>query len=246
MDLNKNNIKGLAGTILFHLILLVCFLFLGLRTPLPLPEEEGVEVNLGYSDQGMGDAQPEEPAENASPIDQTEPVNEQITTQNTEESVNLNQNKPQPNTNPEQEEIEEQPKINPNALYQKNNAQKDNEGLTGNPGDQGNPGGDPDAANYYGMPGSGGIAYSLTGRSVKSLPKPNYASSSEGTVVVEIWVNKYGQVTRVRAGSRGTTTSDQVLWKLAEDAAKKASFDISNDAPEEQKGSITYHFRKLN
>jgi len=54
MHLDKNNRKALIGTILFHGLLILALMFLALRTPLPLPGEQGVEVNLGYADQGAG------------------------------------------------------------------------------------------------------------------------------------------------------------------------------------------------
>ncbi len=92
-------------------------------------------------------------------------------------------------------------------------------------------------------PGKGpGISYSLSGRSNKSLPHPNYNSNSNGTVVVKIWVNKNGQVTRVQEGVSGTTTTDQNLWAQARIAALKATFSSDANAPEEQTGTITYRF----
>ena len=96
-------------------------------------------------------------------------------------------------------------------------------------------------------PGKGpGISYSLNGRSSKSLPKPTYDSKDQGTVVVKIWVNVNGEVTRVEAGQRGTTTSDRTLWKQAETAAMRARFSPDANAPEDQTGTITYKFIRLN
>ena len=60
--------NGLIGTIIFHVILLFLLLFLALRTPLPLPGEEGVEVNLGYDDTGYGQVQNDNPPPKATPI----------------------------------------------------------------------------------------------------------------------------------------------------------------------------------
>ncbi|MFH1001193.1 MAG: energy transducer TonB [Bacteroidota bacterium] len=55
----KDKSKAWFGTLLFHALLLFALFFLALKTPLPIPEEEGVEVDLGYSDFGQGDIQPE-------------------------------------------------------------------------------------------------------------------------------------------------------------------------------------------
>lgn len=94
--------------------------------------------------------------------------------------------------------------------------------------------------------GSGGGIdnYTLEGRNPKSLLKPSYNSEDQGKVVVTIWVNKEGKVIKALAGGKGTSTSDQKLWKMAEDAAKRSTFNAKSDAAEEQKGTITYKFVK--
>ncbi|MFV0594047.1 MAG: cell envelope integrity protein TolA [Draconibacterium sp.] len=50
--------KGLIGTIIFHVIVLLLLIFLGFFTPLPLPGEEGILVNFGNSENGLGDREP--------------------------------------------------------------------------------------------------------------------------------------------------------------------------------------------
>jgi len=249
---DKNRLYGILGTISFHLILLLVFIFFGFRTPLPLPEEQGVEVNLGNSEQGMGDIQPQQLTENVSSPTPTHTSenNEKVATQNTEEAININK-KNNVKTTTENKTVEEKTenKINPLSLFQSNKKGNNggNEGNTGNPGDQGNQYGNPNAGNHNGNPGSGGgPSFSLKGRSAKSLPIPEYTSNEQGTVVVKIWVNVNGEVTRVQAGERGTTTSDRGLWKLAENAALRSRFSPDADAPEDQTGSITYKFIRLN
>ena len=64
--------------------------------------------------------------------------------------------------------------------------------------------------------------------------------------MVNIWVDKNGKVVKTEAGGRGTTTTDQVLWKTATAAAKLATFSTNAKAPEEQKGTITYNFVNQN
>ncbi|MFV0267629.1 MAG: cell envelope integrity protein TolA [Draconibacterium sp.] len=50
--------KGIIGTIVFHVIVLMLLIFLGFFTPLPLPGEEGILVNFGNSANGLGDREP--------------------------------------------------------------------------------------------------------------------------------------------------------------------------------------------
>ena len=61
---NEKKDKGIAiaGTIVVHALVLLVLFLMAFRTPLPLPGEEGVEVDLGMMDQGMGNIQPEKPA----------------------------------------------------------------------------------------------------------------------------------------------------------------------------------------
>ena len=251
---NKNKLYGTLATILFHAVLLLIFIFFGFTTPLPLPEEQGVEVNLGNSNEGMGEIQPEELTENTASQSESELTDnfEKIATENNEESINVNKNKKIENkVNPDNKnnEQKQENKINPLALFQGNKKGNNggNEGNTGNPGDQGNQFGNPNATNHNGNPGSGGgPSFSLKGRSAKSLPIPEYTSKEQGTVVVKIWVNRNGEVIQVEAGQRGTTANDKSLWKLAENAALRSRFSPDSDAPEDQTGTITYKFIRLN
>lgn len=110
MKIDKDKQRGIIGTILFHLILIISLLFLALRTPLPLPGEEGVEVNLGYDASGSGIVQSKTPppqqqtapapkpkVEQKQPAPAPEPkqVQKDIT-QNTEEAPALKEKKKEP------------------------------------------------------------------------------------------------------------------------------------------------------
>ena len=83
----------------------------------------------------------------------------------------------------------------------------------------------------------------VAGRSVNgTLPRPSYPVQNSGTVVVEIWVDNYGNVQKAVAGVDGTTVSDKNLWQAARKAALGAHFNMSAEAPALQKGTITYIF----
>ncbi len=147
---NKGDkIKGIIGTIIYHLLVLLALLFFGLTTPLPLPGEEGVEVNLGNSDMGSGIVQQvipeavpatptkqeevvEEKQEKAvelppeKPVVKTEEIKEEIIKQEVEEAPAI----AKPVEKKKEEIIKEkpvekiiekepEPVVNPNALYKK-------------------------------------------------------------------------------------------------------------------------------
>lgn len=176
---NRHKIKAIAGTILFHIGLLILLLFLALRTPLPLPGEEGVYVNLGFDETGMGIDQQETPApaeiEKPRTIPEPETEKEEYLAQNTEEAPAIEKKKPEvkkkepekvkpePKPEPVKEVIKEpepepEPKPNPKAMYKgsgNTSTKGGQEGQTGQPGDQGVANGTANATTYTGTPGAG-------------------------------------------------------------------------------------------
>jgi outer membrane biosynthesis protein TonB len=258
--MDKDRQKGIAGTILFHLMLLLALFFMALRTPLPLPGEEGVEVNLGYSDRGMGNVQPDQPAPASQPVPMPEPiateeVKEKIVTQDTEEAPSLPEpvkEKPkevvkQPVKQPEPvEEKPKEPQVNQRALFKGSNTatgEGGSEGVTGDPGDQGRPDGLKDVQRYDGRGGQGdGPSFSLGGRGSKYLDRPAGEFRDQGNVVVDIWVDRNGIVKRAQVQAKGTTITDANVRNMAVRAALNSTFSEDSSATELQKGTITYTF----
>jgi len=161
-----------------------------------------------------------------------------------EEKIDQQQNADNEEEQPEQ--VEPEREVNKRALFPGRNEDSNNsesEGITEGEGNQGSSSGDPDSDNYKeGNSGSGGISYSLTGRYPESLPKPNYPVNEQGKVVVEVTVDRYGNVTSATPGVKGSTTSNKLLLQAAKEAALKAKFDKKAEAPSFQKGTIVYHF----
>lgn len=91
--------------------------------------------------------------------------------------------------------------------------------------------------------GSGNGNYKLAGRKSVSMPAPQYQCNEEGTVVVEISVDKNGKVIEAKPGVRGTTNTAKCLVDIAKQAAMQAKFDASTTAPDRQVGTITYNFK---
>ena len=84
----------------------------------------------------------------------------------------------------------------------------------------------------------------VKGRNVLgALPKPNGNGQDEGTVVVAIKVDQYGNVTEAKPGAQGTTVTNSALCNAARAAAMKTHFNQSADAPVLQEGTITYIFK---
>lgn len=126
------------------------------------------------------------------------------------------------------------------------------EGVAGGAGDQGDPDGDRNSTSRTGGGGggSGGDGnYQLGGRLALQKPKPDYPCTDEGRVVVKIYVDRSGRVTRAVPGERtpggtATTTTSSCLFQQAKRAAEKTTWQASNDAPDQQIGYIIYNFYK--
>jgi TonB family protein len=121
-----------------------------------------------------------------------------------------------------------------------NNSQSEGTG-TGT-GNQGNPFGEVDGAHRDGAGRGNNPSFSLSGRSILGkIPLPNYNNNEQGIIVVDIEVDKNGNVISARAGARGTTIGDISMRKEAEAAARRAKFNGISDNMN-QTGTITYRY----
>lgn len=267
----KKHKKGIIGTVIFHAIIVTIFILFGYSTPLPLPGEEGILINFGDDDQGIGQVEPkvsesvqqESVQESQESVEEStpSPTDEGSVTQDFEEAPAVKEQgkkeeteEVKKDTEPEtkeektEEKKEEEQKVNEQALFpgrERESEESKSEGETEGQGNQGSQTGSPESDNYSDLNSSGneGINYSLDGRNPESLPKPEYNYQIEGKVVVEITVDKYGNVTDANPGVKGSTTLEESLLNAARKAALKAKFDRKPDAPAYQKGTITYYFR---
>lgn len=253
--------------------------------PKPPEIEEGILVNFGTDETGMGMIEPSPPPsqEEVSPPPSDASArfqeDEPILTQNNEEAPEIKKVDPEAEKKRlekleadrklrEQLEIERKKREEEEAERKRIEAEKKrqadimnrtrdalansknagttskSEGETGGSGNQGVPTGAVDSQNRGEGTGLGnqGISYDLAGRGFQSLPAPKYDYQGEGKVVVEVSVDRSGKVTQAIPGTKGSTTLDEYLLRVAKEAALKARFDQKSDAPFIQKGTITYNF----
>ena len=232
---------GLIVSIVAHGLLILCLLLMGLRYPDPPPPELGVEMDMGeFSDVGTDSEHAAEGGEDLSSESSYANDDNNELTQQSEDvplvskktpSPTKNKKKPKDNVKPQSEET----KIDQNALFTKGRVKKGSGGSTGV--------GEGSGKGSGGEGGGSGISFSLEGRGSTSLPKPTATSTENGTIVVTIMVDQEGNVVFAKAVWRGTTLWDTNLWRRCEQAAKKSKFTANPDAPELQKGTITYIFR---
>lgn len=250
----KNKRTGIIGTVLFHSLLLIAFLFLGLTYQDPPPPDEGISINFGFTDEGIGEIEPEGEEEiikitQEEVIEQQIETTEKIITQNTVETPAVEKTEEKKEEvikkEPKEEVVEEEkPKVNIKALYpgKKENTET-SEGNNNEKGNQGMLDGNPDAITHEGGGiGEDGTAYQLGGRNVEFKPKPVYEIQVEGKVVVIITVNRSGNVINAIPGAKGSTTLNKKLLQRAKAAALKTKFNPKQSAPNNQQGKIIYHF----
>lgn len=149
--------------------------------------------------------------------------------------------------------------VNQQAIYKRKANDSKSQGTGAGKGDQGDPMGDPNSK-YSGKNGSGsggpgqgdggpgsggsgkGISFTLAGRHMIRSPQISDRSQETGKVVVDITVDKDGNVISAVPGGRGSTTTSTYLFRLAKESAVRAKFNVSTDEADIQKGTITFVF----
>ena len=90
--------------------------------------------------------------------------------------------------------------------------------------------------------GAYAVRYKVADRIISKPPRIDNLTQEKGTVVVEITVNKYGNVTKAVPGAPGSTTNSEYLKTKAKQAAESALFDKVPTAPLEQHGYMVIAF----
>lgn len=256
--------KSFRITVVIHVVIVLLLFLFGMKYLDP-PIEQGIAVNFGTTDFGSGDVQPLEqvqtsPSQTQQQTETTpEPIVEEdvVTQDEVDAPVIQKEEKPKPVKTPIETKPEEVPKVDPkpdqsttdalssilNAPKQEGIAQS-GEGDDNKAGDKGSPDGDPNASSYYGigkgLDGDGN--YLLGGR--RAIVKKIIVQdcNQEGIVVVDIDVDRNGNVTKAIPGVRGTTNNSKCLLDPARQAAMETRFNSDSNAPARQMGRIIYRF----
>ena len=269
-EFNNEQIHGLVGTIIVHIILLLILLFVVIDKPLPV-EEEGVPVVMGNIERAKGDAYnytevkvAPQPAPKSVTVKPTPSPADPLITQTDEETVTLN------SAEEKKKDAPKKPEKTPEQLEQERKAQEaerkrqeaermareanakiagafgkgttmTDKGVSSEgSGNEGSVAGNETTGAKTGVGGHG--SFDLSGRQlVGSLPVPAYNTQEEGRVVVTITVAPNGRVVNADINKRTNTTS-AALRQAALKAARQAVFD-SVSTVNNQMGTITYYFQ---
>jgi periplasmic protein TonB len=260
--------KSFAITTVLHVLLILLLLFFGF-TYLDPPPESGIAINFGTSNVGSGIEQPTEPVKAApqesrpevTPVENS--IKDEVVTQEVEEAPVIEKKKEDPIIQKvEKKPVKkvEEPVKKPDPKPDKSTSDALSSILNGPvsegkanggegddqlAGDKGSPDGDPDAKAYYGtgMGLDGDGNYRLGGRRALNKQKFVQDCNESGVVVVQIEVNRSGQVVRATPGVKGTTNNAACLTDPAKRAALATTFNSDSNAPATQVGTIIYNFK---
>ena len=244
-------VTGILATVVLHGIALVVCLTSGF-TYLDPPPPERTSLVISFEDeQEMEKPLPakvgREPQ--ADEVDPEKPV--ELVQKAESPHVNDRPNKT-PQTKPDPHgDVEvptppvEEPKLDPRASFPGMSKTDDNATTphSASEASEGFKAGQPDGNTREGKTEGNANAHVKGRNVVGSMPKPSYATQTEGVVVVQVKVDQYGNVTEAVPGAEGTTATDRNLWNAARIAAMKTTFNMDANAPAVQAGTITYIFK---
>jgi len=242
----KNNLNGILGTVIFHLVLLI--MFLSFRLHDTMNRQELIEVKLQAEDatdllKKLDEAE-QAKAELQKKIDQQAEglIRRNIgvnVAEKTEEEINTEKfiqqfadekhltafEKLENQDNPQQAQ-ENKPEPSENTLAEEKKPVTPSRPIG--------------SGQVYKGPTN--IYFALEGRMVKYLPVPVYKCEGSGKVVVEIYVNPAGEVVSTSILKDQSSSDDDCLYSTATAYASQTLFSQVPSAPARQRGTLTYDF----
>ena len=86
------------------------------------------------------------------------------------------------------------------------------------------------------------IHYKMKDRKIVKTPRIELGTQDKGIVVVNVTIDKYGNVQHAKSGADGTTTDNNYLLTKAMQFAQDIKFDKVPTAPLETRGTVTFTF----
>jgi len=235
----KRNIYGVIGTLVFHIVLFSVFLLaevdmkgsfreeeLLIEFPDLLPEKEI------YEDETVQDESEPMPSEASAPLQQTQSSRTNIASNRlaqTEEFFDEDYLREVEAARQLVSDVSNQLSKEPVKLEDIQMPVQTTEGMN------------PDSIENVIYTGESNIVYYLENRYHVRLPIPVYLAQGGGLVVVDIAVNRQGQV--IQAEPRpNPAIRDEQIFLYAKAAASRTVFNADQSAPDPQRGTIHYTF----
>ena len=239
--LNKQNIEGILGTIIFHMLILIIFMSIKLHNVKRSNEDKFVII---FEDNKLKELLQKTANEKILAGDNNE------TRKNIAVNTEQKNNKLSPEENLQrilqsmksfnadaEKNLKEDNNIELNAELQqklKDRSMIDSLKIIKEKKER-------KKADYF-YKGPTNIYYTLKNRTHIFIAVPVYKCEGAGIVSVRIVVNQAGKVINASIDNSKTVSQDGCLRNVAVQYAYKTLFDNNSKAPEKQKGNITYHF----
>jgi hypothetical protein len=235
-ELYRENINGIIGTLVFHILLFMVIILANVNVKEDIQEEE---IIVDFS-------QPEENPE----IPEEQPKTEDENTPATRHDIPDTQSKSNRAVNDAapkdpffdetyQQEIADAKKLVADVNKQLKKEIPDLKQFE--MPEQTTEGMDPEQISNTIYSGESNIHYFLKDRYHLRLPIPVYLARGGGKITVDIWVARSGKVIKASVQPY-SNISDPMLPEYALQAALRTVFNSKSDAPNPQKGTITYSF----
>ena len=240
-------VTGVILTLAVHVGALVAVSFTGIKYLYPPPEENSFLVDFSEESEKIPMTYGKEPR--AEEIDLSKPV--ELVQKSESDNITAKENLTPETKQDDFGDVEtpapepkEEPKLDPRASFP-GMAKKDTTLTAAHSASESSDerkAGQPDGNTVKGSSDGRPVTH-LKGRpAIGTLSQPLYDVQERGTVVVSIWVDQYGNVTKAVPGAEGTTVTDKSLWAAARKAAMETHFTKDSNAPALQEGTITYIF----
>ncbi len=233
----KENINGIIGTLVFHILLLGAILLANVRIDGEVKEEEII------IDFDIPDIQEEEQQlAQEKQEDENTPSNDSQARQTQSRSnraVNDAAKKDPFFDEDYQREIANAQKLVSDVNSQLSKEIPDMKQFE--MPEQSTEGMDPEKISNTIYSGESNIHYNLDNRYHLRLPIPVYLARGGGKITVDIWVDRSGKVTKASVRPN-KNISDPLLPEYALQAALRTVFNSAPDAPHPQQGTISYTF----
>ena len=242
LDWLKEHRHGVMGTVIFHLVLAIFLVCVGISR---LDSQQRMEIEIDMPEPEIVQQKQEEQKKKEQIHQQSadEEVNEMLRSLAVNEDAVKKNAETQPHERVEEyiEQIQEEIdsdyggryRANKNKHYKEDSirVQRDKkEGML-------------DSLQSTVYVGKSSVSYNIKGRYKTYLPIPVYKCEFGGKIEVAVVVNRQGRVIKAEVVD-AESNKDDSLREVAVDAALKSEFNVDEKAPERQTGTITYNFVK--
>ncbi|WP_455511464.1 energy transducer TonB [Butyricimonas paravirosa] len=242
LDWLKEHRHGVMGTVIFHLVLAIFLVCVGISR---LDSQQRMEIEIDMPEPEIVQQKQEEQKKKEQILQQSadEEVNEMLRSLAVNEDAVKKNAETQPHERVEEyiEQIQEEIDSDYGGRYRANKNKHYKEDSIRVQQDKKERMLDSLQSTVY--VGKSSVSYNIKGRYKTYLPIPVYKCEFGGKIVVAVVVNRQGRVIKAEVVD-AESNKDDSLREVAVDAALKSEFNVDEKAPERQAGTITYNFVK--